>query len=400
MIRRFVVPTCALLIASLCASSALAAPPAGRPYELNAVVPLTGGGAFLGRSYQDTFRALENVVNAAGGINGRPLKIVSLDSQTSAQVGVQLVNDLIAKHANVIIDGDPAAVCNAQAPIVNKNGPVLYCLSPLIYPAAGSYVFSSSASGTVLATVGLRYFRLRKWKRVAMISSTDSTGADFDNQTLAALALPENKDMQLVAREHFNPADLTVSAQLARIKAADPQAIFVWTTGTPVATVFRALQESGMNVPVATSQANLVYEQLDSYAGFLPKQLYFPTVLALTPGASQHGPLHDAQTRYAAAFKALGVKPDLAHNLPWDPSMIIIDALRHVGADAAPDRIRDYILHLHGWVGVDGVYDFGSGDQRGIGESAAAVARWDFARGTWVQASSPRGYLVVGEVKS
>ncbi len=350
-------------------------------------------GAFLGQAYQDTFRALGNVVNATGGIQGHPLRIVTVDSQTSPQVGVQLLNGFIEKHVPVIIDGDLASVCNAQAAIVAKAGPVLYCLSPLVYSAAGSYVFSSSVSGSVLASVGVRYFRERGLKRIAIISSTDSTGDDLDKQMTAALSLPENKDVQLVAREHFNATDLSVAGQIARIKTANPQALFVWTTGTAVATVFRGLQESGLNLPVATSQANLVYKQLHAFASFLPKDLYFPTVRALTPGITLAGPLRDAQSTYTNAFKAIGVRPDLANNLPWDPTMIVVDALRHLGTSATSEQIRDHILHLHSWVGVNGVYNFSGGDQRGIGESAANVARWDSSKDTWAAVSLPRGRL-------
>jgi branched-chain amino acid transport system substrate-binding protein len=113
----------------------------------------------------------------------------------------------------------------------------------------------------------------------------------------------------------------------------------------------------------------------------------------MTPEATKPGPLHDAQSAYTAAFKSVGVRPDEGHILAWDPTMIVVTALRALGPDANATQIRDYILHLHGWVGVDGVYDFAAGDQRGIGENSAAVARWDAKRDTWVRVSRPKGYL-------
>src|ERR1700733_13680661 len=78
------------------------------PYEINAIVPLTGGGAFLGKAYVETFRAVENFINATGGIQGHPLKFVTADTQTSGQVDVELVNSLIAKKVPVFIDGAPS----------------------------------------------------------------------------------------------------------------------------------------------------------------------------------------------------------------------------------------------------------------------------------------------------
>ena len=51
--------------------------PSASPVIINAVVPLTGGGAFLGKSFLDVFRAAEMLANDTGGIRGRPLKIVA-----------------------------------------------------------------------------------------------------------------------------------------------------------------------------------------------------------------------------------------------------------------------------------------------------------------------------------
>jgi hypothetical protein len=39
------------------------------------------------------------------------------------------------------------------------------------------------------------------------------------------------------------------------------------------------------------------------------------------------------------------------------------------------------------------VYDFGSGDQRGIGDNAAAIARWNQQKNTWTRVSRVQGYL-------
>jgi hypothetical protein len=57
--------------------------------------------------------------------------------------------------------------------------------------------------------------------------------------------------------------------------------------------------------------------------------------------------------------------------------MIVVDALRHLGADASAQQIHDYIEGLHGWAGIDGFYDFRGGDQRGLGENAAVLYGWD-----------------------
>ncbi len=366
----------------------------GAPVVIDAIVPSTGGGAFLATAYINAFRAIEILTNETGGIRGRPLKIATVDSQTSAQLGVQIVNGFIAKHDALFIDGGPSTVCNASVPLVDKAGPVDYCLSPLVKTTPFGYVFSASTGASDIINVGVRNFRLRGWKRLAMITSTDATGSDYDAKTMQTLALPENKDVQLVARERFGPADVSVSAQIARIVAAKPDAILLWTTGTPVATALRAISDAGLDVPVQIPSSNLIYAQLAAYEKFLPKRLFFPTLLASTPEGTPAGPIRDAQAAYVKSLKAVGVRPDFATNLPWDPTIMLIDALRKFGPDASAAAIHDYLVHLHGWVGIDGVYDMSDGGQRGIGENAEEMAQWDAAKHTWVRASRPHGYLL------
>ena len=59
------------------------------------------------------------------------------------------------------------------------------------------------------------------------------------------LAKPENADIKIVEHAHFNPADVSVSAQIERIKAASPDAFIGWSTGSPSATIFRARRKAG-----------------------------------------------------------------------------------------------------------------------------------------------------------
>jgi branched-chain amino acid transport system substrate-binding protein len=388
----------ALLVAALTALAMTSAAADVRsaplePYEINAVIPLTGGGAFLGKAYVETFRAVEKLVNGSGGIQGHPLKFVTADTQTNGQVDVELVNSLIAKKVPVFIDGAPSTVCLPSIPLVVGNGPVDYCLSPVIHPPARSYVFSTNASTFDLSSVAVRYLRERGWKRIAMITSTDSTGQEYDRQIAAVLSLPENRDIELVVREHFNPTDLSVNAQLTHVKSANVQAVLAYTTGTPLGTVLRGLNDAGIVQPVITLNSNMSYAQMAAYASFLPKELYFTTLRSGTPEGASPGPLRDADMAYLNAYRAINVRPDVGDVLAYDPTMIIVSALRHLGTQATAQQIRDYILNLHGFVGANGVYDFSSGDQRGIGQNSIVVARWAPERSTWIQVSRPRGDL-------
>lgn len=365
---------------------------AAEDYEINVVLPLSGGASFLGKAEQQSLLLVEKSTNDTGGIQGRPLKFVFHDDQSSPQTAVQLASQVVAAKPAVMLGSSIVAMCNAQAPLMTA-GPVQYCFSPGIHPAAGSYTFTSSVSTHDLGRALVRFYRMKGWTKIALITSTDASGQDAEKGFEETLALPENKEMQLVSRQHFNPTDVSVSAQIESIKAAGPQALIAWSTGAPIATIFKSIIQSGLEVPVGTTDGNMTYAQMKQYADFLPKQLYIPaaewvtysTASAKDPGVAK------AQAHFAEVFKAAGQTPDVASALSWDPAITTIDALRKLGPTATAVQVRDYLAGLKDYAGIDGVYDFTKEAQRGLNVDDAVVTLWNPDAKAWEPKSQPAG---------
>jgi branched-chain amino acid transport system substrate-binding protein len=181
--------------------------------------------------------------------------------------------------------------------------------------------------------------------------------------------------MEIVAHEHFATTDLSVAAQLARVKAANPQVLVAWSSGTSFGTVLRNISDAGITVPIFTSSANLSHVQLAQYRSFAPK-LYF----VAGGGAAvrnDRSKQHDAQVTFVNAFRDAGLRVEYLNTIAWDPTMIVIDALRNLGPAASPADLRSYIADLHDWTGIVGTYDFRRFPQRGVGRSAATIYEWD-----------------------
>src|ERR1700733_13160623 len=344
---------------------------AAEPFQIPVILPLTGGGAFLGTSENQSLQIIEKLVNQTGGIKGRPIHFAVQDDQSNPQVAVQLTNGALAKKPPVILGSAVVAMCNAMAAIVKASGPVQFCFSPGIHPVANSYTFSASVSTDDLATASLRYFHGKHWNRVALITSTDASGQDAERAFTEAAHRAENAGLSLVIQEHFNPTDVTVSAQIARIQAAHPDAIVAWSTGTPFGTLLRGISDAGIALPIVGGNGNLTYPQLAQYKNFTPKQMYFASPRFFAREQVLPGPIRSAQDLFYQAFGAIGVKPDVSHSFSWDPALIAVDALRHVGTNATPEAVRAYIEGLHGWAGINGLYDFRDGSQRGLAENTA-----------------------------
>ena len=285
------------------------------------------------------------------------------------------------------------AMCAAIAPLM-KNGPVDYCLSPGYHPAAGSFVFSASSSGIDQTAALVRYYRLEGWTKIAVINNTDATGQVSDRAFDEVAARPENKDVKKVANEHFNPTDLSVAAQIERIKASGAQAIVAGVTGSPAATVFKGVIQAGLDIPVAPTSGNQTFAQMEQWADFLPKGLVMPS--ALFP---EHDGVRDARQRVEAAqhdmyavLKERGLKADNMEATSWDAGLIVVAALQ--GArDPTPPPIRsgDYIAGLTDFAGIDGIYDFKANPERGLGADSAIVVRYEAHAKSWVWLTQPGG---------
>jgi branched-chain amino acid transport system substrate-binding protein len=383
------------LLAALALSVTLAGPvrAAGEPINIGAILSLTGPYAFSGLTQAKTLGLVENLVNKQGGINGRPIKFVVTDDQSLTQVDVQLVSQLAAQNVPYVFGPGATATCAAGLPLVLKSGPVLWCSSPGLVAPPGSFGFASGPTLDDTLAVFVRYFRQRGFTRLGVIASTDGSGQAYISGLEHALALPENGSVKVVALERMNVSDISVAGQLTRIKAADPQVLLTLASGTPWGTIMRGVNDAGITIPIGGGNGNIVYTELQQFKSFLPKEVYFPGLLSLVPGAVGNGPVKRAQDQYFNAFKEAGLKPDLAYNLAWDPAMLLVEALRKLGPNATAQQLRDYFTALHGWIGINGVYDFRDGRQRGVGERALAIVRWDNEKGEFFPVSRAGGNL-------
>ncbi len=351
---------------------------AAAPYDIHVIATLTGISAFVGKYMKLNFDAFEDWVNQNGGVGGRKLRFVYGDDESQPQVAVQLANDILAGHPTALMVTGPVANCAAVAPLLS-DGPVMWCNSPALHPKPGSYAFASGPDTYDGINAVLRYYRINGWTKIGILNTTDVTGQDADRALAADLKLPENAPIKVVAYEHFNPTDLTVSAQIERIKAGGAQALIAWVTGSPAATVFKGMIQAGLDIPVAPTGGNEVFQQLQQYQGFLPKRLVMAS--ALFPphdGLVTLDPrVEKAQHDMYAIMAKHGLKADNNTADTWDAALITITGLRKLGTDATPQQLRQWILGLHDFAGINGLYDFTKFPDRGLSHDTSVIVTYD-----------------------
>jgi branched-chain amino acid transport system substrate-binding protein len=364
---------------------------AADPVTIDAILSLTGYAAFIGQNQVIGIHALEEVTNRAGGIGGRPVHFNIVDDGSIPANAVQLANQIAARNAKVILGPSLTADCLAVLPRILDAGPVTLCLSPALYPKSGSFAFATGPSTFDQNAASLRYFRGRGWKRIAILATTDASGQDNERRTIEALALPENKSLSLVETEHFGVNDLSVTAQVERIRAAKPDAVIALIVGTPSGTALRGFHDAGFDPPIMLNSANLVERQIMGYGAFLPKTLLFPGPLSLAPEVTTDPAVRAEQQRFTEAMKAQGSPPLFTAGVLWDPARLIIEAMRRHGTNASAEQIRDYIAHVNGFAGVNGRMSYTDGNQRGVGASGCVILQWDDAAKRFADVSRPGG---------
>jgi branched-chain amino acid transport system substrate-binding protein len=358
--------------------------------EIPTVLPLTGPAAFVGKAYGDTLKVLEDRINKGGGVGGRMIHFAIQDDQTSPQLDLQLTTAALAAKPALVIDGAPIAMCRASLPLMT-NGPVMWCLSPSMHPEPGSYVYSVMASSRDSIAAALNYYKGRGYKKIGVLNTTDATGSDGDTIIADAMKQPAYSTLAIVAQEHFNPTDISVAAQISRIKASGAQAMVAFTTGTPLGTVLRGMSDAGLDIPIFTSQGNMSVTQLDGYKAFVPKELLFPGYPVVTPDGVADSGVRDKVDAFRSDMKTANFAPDLLHATPWDAVLLIADAFKKLGPNATPQQLRDAFNGVKNWPGAFGRYDFPANPGRGLGLNWVIIARWDAAHSTWSAASKGGG---------
>jgi branched-chain amino acid transport system substrate-binding protein len=359
--------------------------------DVPVILPLTGPAAGIGQELQKSLGVAEHYVNDTGGIRKVPLHFDFLDDQGQPQVAAQIIAQLKSQNHPVIIGAALSALCKSMLSLVADQGPVLYCLTPAVVPPAGGYVFAISAPSQFELLTAFRYFRDHGMTKLAFLTSTDASGAEADQSIKRGLALPEYRALVDVVHEHYNPGDISMAGQLSRIKAAAPQAIFLFGSPVVLGNALHGVSDAGLDVPVVVSQSMMSFNSMDQLSAYLPKQLLFASSFWNAASVLPDGPQRRQLITVQQLFHSAGIPLDIFQILPWDAAMIVANALRTAGPTASPAAIRMQIADLHDYWGVDGAYDFRTGDQRGLGANDVLMYQWIKDRRDWQPVSLGAG---------
>jgi branched-chain amino acid transport system substrate-binding protein len=309
----------------------------------------TGTTATFGQSTHNGIMLAFDQVNAAGGIGGKKIRVVSEDTQSRAEEAATAVTKLIHQNRVSALLGEASSSRSlAAAPIAQAQK------VPMITPSstnpkvtqAGDYVFRvcfiDSFQGAVMAKFAANTL---KAKRVAILYDVRNDYAVGLRQYF--ISTFKGLGGQIAAEQSFSEGDSDFRAQLTQLKASNPEALFVPGYYTEAGTIARQARELGLPVPLLGSDG-WDSPRLFEIGGKAIEGSYI----------SNHYSTQDRSSptiqKFVADYKArYGVIPDSPAALGFDAASILADALRRAGTSDGP-KLRDAIAATVNFPGVTG----------------------------------------------
>nr|WP_274636433.1 ABC transporter substrate-binding protein [Microbacterium bovistercoris] len=330
-------------------------------YKIGVLVSQTGGAAQLGSGELQGAQLAADTINANGGIDGHQITLVPLDDKTTPDQALQQAKSLLQQGVVAVVGPSVVADCNAVAPLF-ANGPIDYCLSPAINPSG--YVWSSSVAQDAFMQTGMSYWKSQGITKIAIVSSTDASGTSGAASTQAAAA---QVGIQVTAAVTFDPTSVSVTPQIQQAVASNPQAIVVFSTGTPAGVALKGVQELGIKLPIMTTDGNLTYSFLNSIKDYTPDTLLIPATRDFWgQNVAVSDEVTKLETDYHQQFQQrFNAKPDFGPGVAYDAVSLIAEAIKSAGS-TDPAALKTALEGIQGYEGVVGQYNFSADDHRGI----------------------------------
>lgn len=354
------------------------------PYKIGAIFAVTGAASSLGIPERNTVQMLEEQVNKAGGINGHPIQVVIRDTESDETKTVLAVKNLIDEEKVLAIigpsqSGESLAIADtiekAQVPLISAAASV-----QIVQPVK-KWIFKTPQSDYLIVQALVDYLKAKNFKNIGWLSASNAYGdsgkTEFEKAAPAA-------GLNIVAKESFAATDTDMSAQLTRVRGANPDAIVVWAIPPAAAIVSKNAAQLGIKQPIFQSHG-IGNPQFIQLAGDAANGVIFPvgklTVAQALPDSDpQKKVLVQYANDYTAKFGADTLSTFGGH--AWDCFWIVANALKTAGADRA--KLRDAIENTKEFVGVTGVFNFSPTDHNGLDKRAVTMV--EIQGGKWIPA--------------
>ncbi|MFO0761191.1 MAG: ABC transporter substrate-binding protein [Byssovorax sp.] len=334
--------------ASAGASASGAAQPPSGPWKVGAYLPLSGADAQYGVDTKEGIELAIGEANDAGGVKGRPIKVVYEDDKSNPQEATNKVLQLIDRDRVVALLGEVTSSRSKAGGIVanKRRVPMITTSTNAEVTKVGPFVFRNCFTDEVQGKWGADFVvnKLGKKKLALLFASDDlySSGLaqEFRNHAKSLGA-------QIVIEKSFLKAETNFTTYINEIKEKKPEAIYSPTYYAAMIPIARQAKAAGLTGTTFVGGDGWDADELLKDAGDEMEGAFFTNHYAPdVPWESSKRFIERYNGRYKHA-------PTGAAAQGYDAARILADAMARVKTDS-PDDLREAIQATRGFQGATG----------------------------------------------
>ncbi|CAM4156585.1 ABC transporter substrate-binding protein [Treponema peruense] len=309
--------------------------------KIGGIAPLSGGVAVYGVECKNGIDLAVEEINAAGGINGQKIEFICEDDEGDSAKSVNAYKKLVTKDRVKVIIGSLTSGCTmaitnlAQAQKVVQIAPAATAVA---ITDAGNYVFRACYTDPFQGKIGGKFaYENLGTKKAAILYDigNDYSVGLTDNFTAEYTSMGGS----IVSKESYSTGDKDFNAQLTKIKAANPEVIYLPDYYGTVALIAKQLRAQGINVPIVGADG---WDGLTDNAGDEVLNGYYSNHYSEDSSSA-------AVQTFVKAFKAKYNKaPNSFAVLGYDCVYMLRDAIKASGSTDDSAKIRDALEATNG----------------------------------------------------
>lgn len=316
------------------------APPAGdgpkepevkEPIKIGHEVALTGDASMWGQSEKNALEMEIEKINAAGGVDGRPLQLISYDNRADAIEAVNVAKRLIEQDKVVAIIGPAQSGVAIALSSVTEEKKVPFIgttpTNPLVTVGdddkVKKYAFRTCFIDPFQGTVAAQFAADKLQAETAAFLY--DVGSDYSSWLTKyfeeAFTASGGK---IVGKEAFRSGELDYRAMLGKIKQANPDVLFIPTAQKEAALAAKQARDLGIEAVLMGSD-NWGSPDLISLGGSAIEGSYFVNLAAL-----EDPNIQGFVKEYKAKFNSDPVLPNPV--MAIDGLYMLVDAIKRAGS--------------------------------------------------------------------
>ncbi|HYR37004.1 MAG TPA: ABC transporter substrate-binding protein [Burkholderiales bacterium] len=312
-------------------------------------------------------------LNAKGGILGKKVELLVEDDQSKPDLSATAARKLSEAGADFILSlTHTVAALQAQTVTVETKTPHLapsLTVDTLTTQVNNPNFWQTGPlASTQIATL-LSYARHKNYKRVALLSDNSA----ISQATAKAFKAEFDKTgIEVVTEETLPAGSTSAEAQMQKVRAAKPDAIFLATLLTPEnLLILKSYRQHGMKTPLVGNYNLAVPVYMTVGKGLLDGITFVDAWDPAKPQVKQ----------FVAGFaKEMGYEPHNMMGYGYDGVMLAADAIRRAGS-TDKEGVRQAMQATRGYKGVLGSlessYGFAEGKRIGFDPEGMVVRMYE-----------------------